>query len=75
MNLGMFIIQFLVLMTVVCGTLIFFLKKLLFDSTQGAVNRLNRFVVVVTTRPSAAKHSSSRHFPTEHCPSTIRTPQ
>jgi len=36
------IVQFLVLTTVVSGVLIFFLKKILFDSTQGAVNRLNR---------------------------------
>jgi len=38
----MLIIQFLVLTVVVSGVLIFFLKKTLFDSTQGAVNRLNR---------------------------------
>ncbi|MFA5088364.1 MAG: F0F1 ATP synthase subunit delta [Candidatus Omnitrophota bacterium] len=38
---GMLIVQFLVLTTVICSVLIFFLKKILFDSTQGAVNRLN----------------------------------
>jgi len=36
------IFQFLVLTGVISGVLIFFLKKVLFDSTQGAVNRLNR---------------------------------
>jgi len=39
---GILIIQFLVLTAIVSGVLIFFLKKVLFDSTQGAVNRLNR---------------------------------
>lgn len=38
----MLIVQFLVLTFIICGVLIFFLKKTLFDSTQGAVNRLNR---------------------------------
>lgn len=37
----MLIIQFLILTAIVSGVLIFFLKKILFDSTQGAVNRLN----------------------------------
>lgn len=36
------IFQFLILTFVVSGVLIFFLKKALFDSTQGAVNRLNK---------------------------------
>jgi len=39
---AMMIIQFLILTFVVSGVIIFFLKKILFDSTQGAVNRLNR---------------------------------
>lgn len=39
---AMMIVQFLVLTFVVSGVLIFFLKKSLVDSTQGAVNRLNR---------------------------------
>lgn len=38
----MLIVQFLVLFGIVFGVSIFFLKKILFDSTQGAVNRLNR---------------------------------
>lgn len=41
------ILQFLVLTAVISGVLIFFLKKVLFDSTQGAVNRLNRETEVV----------------------------
>jgi F0F1-type ATP synthase membrane subunit b/b' len=42
MDWVMFIIKFLILFTVVAGVTIFVLKKVLFDSTQGAVNRLNR---------------------------------
>lgn len=42
MNFVQLIVQFLVLTAVVSGVLIFVLKKVLFDSTQGAVNRLNR---------------------------------
>ena len=38
----MLIIQFLVLTAVVSGVIIFVLKKILYDSTQGAVNRLNK---------------------------------
>ena len=37
----MLILQFLVLMFVVCGTIIFFLHKTLVSSTEGAVKRLN----------------------------------
>ncbi len=42
--------QFLVLTTIVSGVLIFFLKKILFDSTQGAVNRLNKETEGVRTQ-------------------------
>ncbi len=42
MNFFIFILQFLVLMAVVCGVIIFVLRKVLFDSTQGAVNRLQK---------------------------------
>lgn len=38
----MLIIQFLVLTAIVSGVIIFVLKKTLYDSTQGAVNRLNK---------------------------------
>lgn len=38
----MLIIQFLVLTFVVSGVIIFVMKKLLFDTTQGAVNRLSK---------------------------------
>lgn len=38
----MLIIQFLVLTFVVSGVIIFALKKTMYDSTQGAVNRLNK---------------------------------
>ena len=38
----MLIVQFLVVFGIVFSVSIFFLKKILFDSTQGAVNRLNR---------------------------------
>jgi F0F1-type ATP synthase membrane subunit b/b' len=44
------IFQFLILTTVVSGVLIFFLKKILFDSTQGAVNRLNRETEMVRAK-------------------------
>lgn len=36
------VLQILILFSFMTGVLIFFLKKILFDSTQGAVNRLNR---------------------------------
>ena len=49
---GMMILQFLVLMFVVNGVLIFFLRKSLFDSTQGAVNRLNRETADVRSKQS-----------------------
>ena len=39
---GMLILQFLVLTFIISGVIIFALKKVLFDSTQGAVNRLNK---------------------------------
>jgi len=39
---GLLIIQFLVLTFVVSGVIIFALKKTMYDSTQGAVNRLNK---------------------------------
>ncbi len=38
---AMLIIQFIVLMFVVCGTIIFFLHRTLVSSTEGAVRRLN----------------------------------
>ena len=50
MHFGQLIIQFLVLTAVVSGVLIFVLKKVLFDSTQGAVNRLNRETEVVRAK-------------------------
>lgn len=50
MNFVQLIIQFLVLTAVVSGVLIFVLKKVLFDSTQGAVNRLNRETEVVRSK-------------------------
>jgi F0F1-type ATP synthase membrane subunit b/b' len=36
------VVQIVVMFAIVGGVLIFFLRKLLFDSTQGAVNRLNK---------------------------------
>ena len=42
--------QFLILTAIVSGVLIFFLKKILFDSTQGAVNRLNKETEGVRTQ-------------------------
>ena len=41
MNIGMLIIQFLVLMVVVTGAIIFFLHRFLVANTDGAVKRLN----------------------------------
>ena len=38
----MLLVQFIILTFVICGVLIFVLWKVLFESTQGAVNRLNR---------------------------------
>lgn len=41
MNAGIFFLQFLVLMAVVTGAIIFFLHRFLVANTDGAVNRLN----------------------------------
>lgn len=44
------ILQVVILFTIMTGAIIFVLKKILFDSTQGAVNRLNRETEVVRAK-------------------------
>lgn len=48
----MLVLKILVLGLIFIGVVIFILKKVLFDSTQGAVNRLNRETETVRTKQS-----------------------